>query len=246
MSYKKWIGGGVGLLLGGGSLIAGALGYLLGSLFDEETVEGLRKELKTNKESKPETDFRLSLLLLSAFVIKADGRASRAELEYVRNFFVRRFGAEKANSTMRVFNELDKSNYSIDEVGAQVRKMLDYPSRLQLVHFLFGVATADRGISREEVHVIGRIATILGLHQTEFDSIRTMFRTATPESAYTILGVTISATNDEIKTAYRKLTLQYHPDKVAHHGEEVQRAAREKYLRVVEAYETIKKERGIA
>lgn len=242
-NYKKWLGGGVGWVLGGP--IGGLLGFAFGSLLDSATIEVMRKEINTGAESTPETDFRISLLLLSAFVIKADGTASKEELEYVRAFFVRRFGVEKANASMRVFNQLDKSAFSIDEVGAQVRRLLDYPSRLQLVHFLFGVANADRGVSREELYVLGRIASILGLHQTEFDSIRTMFRTPTAESAYTILGVTKSATNEEVKKAYRKLTLQYHPDKVAHHGEDVQRAAKEKYQKVVEAYESIKTERGM-
>jgi DnaJ like chaperone protein len=146
---------------------------------------------------------------------------------------------------MRIFNQLDKSNFSIEQVGAQVRRALSYPSRLQLVHFLFGLANSDRAISKEELTVIGRIATILGLHKTEFDSISTMFRAPTAESSYTILGITRTATSEEVKTAYRRLTLQYHPDKVAHHGEDVQRAAKEKYQKVVEAYETIKKERGI-
>lgn len=242
-SYKKWLGGGVGWVLGGP--IGGLLGFAFGSLLDSATIEVIRKEINTGKETTPETDFRLSLLLLSAFVIKADGRATKEELEFVRNFFVRRFGNEKANSSMRIFNQLDKSSFSIDDVGAQVRKLLDYPSRLQLVHFLFGVANADRSISREEVYVIGRIASVLGLHQTEFDSIRTMFRQPTPESAYTILGISKTVTNEEVKTAYRKLTLQYHPDKVAHHGEDVQRAAKEKYQKVMEAYESVKRERGM-
>lgn len=244
-NYKKWLGGGVGWVLGGP--LGGLLGFAFGSLLDNATIEVIRKEINNgNTATSPETDFRLSLLLLSAFVIKADGKASQEELEYVRSFFVRRFGAEKANSSMRIFNQLDKSNLSIHEVGEQVRRLLDYPSRLQLVHFLFGVANADRGVSREELYVLGRIASVLGLHQTEFDSIRTMFRQPTAEGAYTILGIVKSATNEEVKAAYRKLTLQYPPDKVAHHGEDVQRAAKEKYQKVMEAYESIKKERGMS
>jgi DnaJ like chaperone protein len=240
-NYKKWLGGGVGWMLGGP--IGGLLGFAFGSLLDEATIEVIRKEIHTATESSPETDFRLSLLLLSAFVIKADGKATKEEMEYVRNFFLRRFGAEKASSSMRIFNQLDKSNIDLHNVCGQVRSLLDYPSRLQLVHFLFGVANADGHMSKEEIHVIGRIASILGLHQTEFDSIRSMFRLPTTESAYQILGITKESTVEEVKRAYRKLTLQYHPDKVAHHGDDVQRAAKEKYQKVVEAYEAVRRER---
>jgi DnaJ like chaperone protein len=107
------------------------------------------------------------------------------------------------------------------------------------------VAQADKHISKEEVSIIARIASALGLHQTEFDSIRSMFRQPTIESAYQILGVSRTDSVEVVKKAYRKLTLQYHPDKVAHHGEDVQRAANEKYQKVVEAYEHVKKEKGI-
>jgi len=243
-SYKKWLGGGVGWVLGGP--IGGLLGFAFGSLLDSATVEVIRKEINTGSESTAETDFRLSLLLLSAFVIKADGRASKEEMEYVRGFFIRRFGEEKANSSMRIFNQLDKSNISLRDVSEQVRSLLDYPSRLQLVHFLFGVANADSGISHEELRVIGSIASILGLHQTEFDSIRSMFYSKpAADNCYQILGVSKSATDEEVKRAYRKLTLQYHPDKVAKHGADVQRAAKEKYQKVVEAYEEVKQQRGM-
>jgi len=240
-NYKKWLGGGVGWMIGGP--IGGLLGFAFGSLLDSATIEIIRKEL--DETTEPEADFRLSLLMLSAFVIKADGNASKEELEYVRAFFVRRFGVEKANSSMRIFNSLDKGKTNIAEVCVRVRRLLDYPSRLQLVDFLFGVAQADGHLSKEEVSIIARIASYLGLHQTEFDSIRGMFRQPTAASAYQILGVSKTDSIEIIKKAYRKLTLQYHPDKVAHHGEDVQRAAKEKYQKVVEAYESVKKERGI-
>ncbi len=242
-NYKKWLGGGVGWMLGGP--IGGLLGFAFGSLLDSATEEDIRKELEAEHATEPEADFRISLLLLSAFVIKADGDASQKEMDFVRTFFVRRFGTEKANTSMRIFNRLDKSSTNVADVCVRVRRLLDYPSRLQLVHFLFGVAQADGHLSKEEVAVVGRIASYLGLHQTEFDSMRSMFRQPTTESAYQILGVSKTDSEETIKKAYRKLTLQYHPDKVAHLGEEVQRAAKEKFQKVVEAYETVKKEKRI-
>ena len=241
MSYKKWLGGGVGWMIGGP--IGGLLGFAFGSLLDSATVEDIQRELNAENATEPEADFRISLLLLSAFVIKSDGKVSKKEMEFVRSFFVRRFGTEKANSSMRIFNSLDKSTTSLPEVCVRVRRLLDYSSRLQLIHFLFGVAQADGYLSKEEVEVIARISSYLGLHHTEFDSMRGMFRQPTSATSYQILGVTKSDSNETIKKTYRKLTLRYHPDKVAHLGEDVQRAAKEKYQKVVEAYESVKKER---
>ncbi|GIV33266.1 MAG: molecular chaperone DnaJ [Chitinophagales bacterium] len=244
-NYKKWIGGGVGWLLGGP--IGGLLGFAFGSLLDNDTVEVIEKELGSKETLSPEAEFRLCLLLLSALVIKADGKATEREMNYVRDFFVRKFGVDKANSSMRIFNRINKNYITAESVCAQVRQLIDYPSRLQLVHFLFGVAQCDGYVTQPEIRMIGRIALLLGLHSTEFNSIRSMFRSEKIQtSAYDILGVKRTDSMDVIKSAYRKLTLQYHPDKVAHLGEDVQREAREKYQKVLEAYETIKRERAAA
>jgi DnaJ like chaperone protein len=64
-------------------------------------------------------------------------------------------------------------------------------------------------------------------------------------SAYKILEVDPSVTNDELKKAYRKMAMKYHPDKVSHLGEDFRKTADEKFKKVNEAYEKIKKERNI-
>lgn len=244
-NYKKWLGGGVGWMLGGA--IGGLLGFALGSLLDSEEVEEMRSELESESQHSTEANFRLSLLMLSAFVMKADGAVSKTETEFVRKFFIRNFGTEKANTSMRIFNRLDKSNINLQEVCDRVRQLIDYPSRLQLLHFLFGVARADGQVGDSEANVIDNIAQLLGLQQTDFVTIRAMFlkTTTISSNAYQILGVNKNDTDESVKKAYRKLTLQYHPDKVAHQGEAVQRAAKEKFQSITEAYDAIKKERGM-
>ena len=64
-------------------------------------------------------------------------------------------------------------------------------------------------------------------------------------SAYKILEISPDASDEEVKKAYRELAKKYHPDKVAHLGEEVKRAAEEKFTRLNAAYEAIKEERGM-
>jgi DnaJ like chaperone protein len=120
---------------------------------------------------------------------------------------------------------------------------MDYSSRLQVLHFLFGIANADGEISKSEVEVITRIANYLGISTKEFDSIRSMFIDNT-EAYYTILEIDRNATIEEIKKAYRSMALKYHPDKVGHLGEDIRTAAEEKFKKVNEAYEKIKKEKG--
>jgi DnaJ like chaperone protein len=85
----------------------------------------------------------------------------------------------------------------------------------------------------------------MGLNLKDIDSIRSMFIKNT-DAAYKILEVGPTATNEEIKKAYRRMAIKYHPDKVSYLGEDFQKAAKEKFQKVTEAYDDIKKERNIA
>jgi DnaJ like chaperone protein len=116
--------------------------------------------------------------------------------------------------------------------------------RLQLIHYLFGIARADGHVDSNEVNTVQTIANYLNVSSKDFDSIKAMFYKDV-NSAYQILEITSSANEDEIKKAYRKMAIKYHPDKVSALGEEFQKAAKEKFQKVQEAYETIKKEKGI-
>ena len=117
-------------------------------------------------------------------------------------------------------------------------------SRLQLLHFLYGVSQADGKVRPEEVRVIEEIAGYLGISSEDMTSIRNMFYADT-NSAYKILEVDPSVSDDEVKKAYRKMANKYHPDKVAYLGEDIRKAAGEKFRKVKDAYETIKKDRGM-
>jgi DnaJ like chaperone protein len=108
---------------------------------------------------------------------------------------------------------------------------------------MFGIAKADGNVDESEMKVIQNIAQKLGVSQTDFESLKNMFYRDV-NSDYKILGVTASATDDEVKKAYRKMAISHHPDKVASMGEEYQKGAQEKFMKIQEAYENIKKTRG--
>jgi DnaJ like chaperone protein len=238
-SFGKWIGGGLGFIMGLGP-IGGLIGFVLGSLFDEAVD-------KTSPEGNRGTTpgaFGVSLLVLIAAVMKADGKVVKSELDYVKQFFVRQFGKENAGEALVMLRDLLKKDIPVRDVCSQIRENMDYASRLQLMHLLFAVAGADGRHHPTEIKVIETISSYLGVSASDYDSIKNMFIPET-NSAYKILEVDPSATNEEIKKAYRKMALKYHPDKVSHLGEDFQKTADEKFKNVNEAYEKIKKERNI-
>jgi len=186
----------------------------------------------------------MSLLVLSAAVMKADGKVVKSELEYVRNYFLAQFGLDETNRLISILKEVLNQEINLEEVSTQVGYYMDYPSRLQLLHYLFGVATADHQFDPSEERVIQKIAGYMGVESSDFASIRAMF-VKDINNSYDILEINPDATDEEVKKAYRRLAIQYHPDKVAHLGEDIKKAATEKFQTLNAAYEEIKKQRGM-
>ncbi len=238
-NYAKWVGGGLGWAFGGP--IGGILGFVLGSMFQggqPGAGQTYRKGMPTQTG-----DFNVSLLVLTAAIMKADGTVRKSELDYVKQFYVRNFGEQAAKQYIKMLGEILKKDFNVTDVSRQIGRYMDYSARLQLMHYLFGVALADGKADSVEVDMIENIAAAMGLGGADFQSIKAMFVKDT-ENAYRILGVASTVTDEEVKFAYREMAKRYHPDKVSHLGEEVKKAAEEKFQKVNEAYETIKKERG--
>jgi DnaJ like chaperone protein len=88
------------------------------------------------------------------------------------------------------------------------------------------------------------MAALMDIPDRDFESVKNMFFRDV-NSDYKVLEIEPNASDDDIKKAYRQMAVRYHPDKVAHMGEEYQKGAKEKFQKIQEAYENIKKQRGI-
>jgi len=238
--FGKWLGGGLGFVMGGP--IGGLLGFLVGSMIDGTTVYASTYSSGSVRTSQG--DFGMSLLVLVAAVMKADGKIVKSELDFVKQFFVKQFGQESAKQALLMLKDILKQEIPVRDVCLQIKGNMDYSSRLQLLHLLFNLSLADSVIHSSEIAIIEKISVFMGVASSDFLSIKNMF---IPErdSSYKILEIDQSSSNEEVKKAYRRMAMKYHPDKVSHLGEEIRKSADEKFTRVNEAYEKIKKERNM-
>ncbi len=237
-SFGKWIGGGVGWALGGP--IGAILGFVFGSMYD--SIQKGEYEYKGFTPTQ-EGDFKVSLLVMIAAIMKADGKIMRSELEYVKNFLYRRFGDAETERLLLLLREILNQDLDVDEICEQIQENMEYPSRLELVHMLFGVASADGLMGHKEAEVLRHICLRMGIRPRDFDSLSAMF-VKEVDGSYKILEITPDASDEDVKKAFRKMAIKYHPDKVTHLGDDIQRTSKEKFQQLNNAYNEIKQKRG--
>ena len=260
MGTLKWIVGFLGWVSGGP--IGALLGFLLGSVV-ESGIDTLRElgggqpasgagqdwrqatyRPRGYTATEQRNSFLMSLLVLSSAVIKADGCVHQRELDVVREFVRRNFGDGAVDEAMRILDGLNRQQVNIYEVGAQIAVYMNYSQRLQLFHYLTQIAIADDSFAKSEKEVLEAIGAAIRLNASDIASVIAMFYKDS-DSAYAVLGISPGATDDEVKSAYRRMAMKNHPDKVATLGPDVQKAAEEKFRQIQEAYETIKRQRGM-
>lgn len=232
------------------------LGFAIGAFFDStisanETgysrlANGLNAEGERNS-------FLVSMLVLSAYIIKADGKVMHSEMELVRNMLRQNFGNEAAQEGDQFLRRLFEEQKNMGNAAfrerirlccQQVAMHVDYSGRLQLLNFLVLIAQADGHVDPSEVTALKEIAQWMQMSPQEVDAMLHL-KGESIDDAYQVLGVSPDATDDELKKAYRRLALEHHPDRVATLGEDVRRAAEKKFQEINAAKERIWKARGL-
>ena len=199
--------------------------------------------------------FRFSLLVLASYIIRADGKVMHSEMNMVRSWLRANFGeasvSEGEEIMRRLFDEqkrlgMPEFKTAVLSSCRQLRQIMPYEQRLQLLNFLVNIAQADGVVVTEEVNALREITIDLGLTESDLDGMLNLHDASSSlDAAYKVLGVAPTATDDEVKAAYRKLALKNHPDRVASLGEDVRKAAEKKFQEINAAMETVKKARGI-
>jgi len=238
-------------ILTGFSWFGALIGYGIGTLIDfsyrffSPRFENGEASYEYYRKSNSEEEFTLMLMALSAAVMRADGKVLKSELNFVKAFFHRNLGDRFEVSHLQMLKRfLETPGIPLEKICENISEKTQPQDRVLLLHYLFGIATADGKITQSEINVIHRISLLLGISASDYQSEKNMF-VRESNSDYKVLGVDQSASNDEIKKAYRALALRFHPDKVAHLGEEHQKNAKEQFQKIQQAYEKIKLERGL-
>ena len=249
---KYFLLGGLGFVLGGP--IGAALAVVITSMMDSTKAlptdgsapqGGTEAKGGSARKTQP-SDVKVSLLVLIACVMKVDGHVKKAELDLVKRFLVRNYGEQGALEALQILKGLLDQNIDPMAVTAQIKQNVNYSTRLELLHFLFDLANSDSDFAESELQMIERISAGLSISPADYRALAALYnKKKDPNWAYEALEITPGATNEEVKKAYRRMAMKYHPDKVADMGRAAYRSATAKFQALGEAYETVKRERGM-
>lgn len=268
MASGKWIGGFLGFITGGplGALAGFALGWLFDQGIDSVNVADTQGQSKADSFGQngryrqqmhegQRNSFLFSLLVLAAYIIRADGKVMHSEMEMLRNFLRQNFGEEAVvqgeSIVHRLFEQqkqMGERQYSITigSVCRQIAANMDYSQRLQLLNFLVMIAQADGHVAMLEIEALREVCAGLGLSVEDVESMLNLQTGGSSlEAAYKVLGISSNVSDAEVKSAYRKMALKHHPDRVSALGEDVRKAAERKFQEINEAKEKIFKVRGL-
>ena len=232
--------------------------YSQGNGYKQYQYGGQNGSSNAHSNEGQRNSFLFSMLVLSSYIIKADNKIMHSEMEFVRQFLRQNFGEQAVNQgqeiLLKLFEIQKKQGVqvfrnTIHQSCAEIKHNMDVSQRLQLLNYLVIIAKVDGYVSPEEIKALKEVARHLGLTAKDVDSMLNMENGARAnsniEDAYKVLGLSSTATDDEVKVAYRKMALKHHPDRVATLGEDIRKAAEKKFQDINDAKERIFKARGL-
>jgi len=246
----KIVGGTLGFAIGGplGAIAGAALGHTFDASDEQYYVE---EGHRLSYHEQAQMSFFVGVFSMLAKLANADGRISPEEIQTVENFMSRELNlsSQSKRFAAQIFNTATNSPGSFQDFATQLYHQFQHqPQLLELmIDVLFRVSVADGSLSEREENLISSAARIFHFSDHKYKELRSR-HAQDFEKYYAVLGTDSSASDVEIKSQYRNLVKEYHPDTIAAKGlpEEFTKFAHEKFREIQEAYDAIKRERGIS
>jgi DnaJ like chaperone protein len=203
---------------------------------------------------------------LAAFIMKEGDDVSSKEIRYVHYFLEKQFGKRNLESRKIALNNFLKSEKSVYHTLKNIDQNQDPKTKNQLLHFLVKIAIIDGYLKKKELLALEKVCKGIGLYPGKLISILALHSYITEQAhkqqsrnkknysgggstsklktAYKVLGLKDTATSKEIKKAYRKLVTLHHPDKLLNFSKAKQEESKRLYLKINDAYDLIKKQKG--
>ena len=216
----------------------------------------MKRQVSAYEKSQTETHNTFVFLLVNILVkiAQIDGKVTRDEVKTIRHFF--QYNLHYSQNQLYWIKELIKealaSTVSIESLLQEFRQKFAYEPRLILLELIYQVLYSNEKVSDSELQLVRNLGEYLGISSYDQRSTEAKYKagyrgTGAPvenmveDKYYAILGLSPGADFSEIKSAYRKLSMKYHPDKVGHLGEEFKEVAEEKMKEINNAYEYLKR-----
>jgi DnaJ like chaperone protein len=255
--WGKIAGGGLGFAMGG------PLGALLGAVLGHQVDKASKTNFDANSQERTQAAFFTATFSVMGHIAKVDGHVSPQEIHMAEQVFRQmNFNSGQRSAAIELFNQGKSDDFDLDEVLDQFRR--ECGRKISLIQMfmqiqLQAVYADGRKHPAEErvlkiicdrlrypVAMLAQLEALLFAQQHQYKSAGDRPATQSElENAYAVLGIKESATDDEVKRAYRKLMHQNHPDKLISKGlpEEMIKVATEKSKLIQKAYDVIKKSR---
>jgi DnaJ like chaperone protein len=246
----KAIGGTIGFAMGGP--LGAVAGAVFGHMFDgeEEKVRMIPGRTAGSEAEQAQMAFFVASFSMLAKLAKADGQVSESEMNSIRQFMVQdlHLNAQSRQAAEEIFHAALRTPQSFEDFASQFyRHFAAQPQLLELmIDILVRVSVADGDLQDAEERLIHSAVRIFRLSRTDYEKIRSRYVPDT-DRFYARLGISRTDSDETVKTQYRKLVRDYHPDTIAAKGlpEEFVKFANDKFREIQEAYEAIRRERGL-